>query len=56
MTKAVFAAVQDLIAKTKEDLADTAGLEPLYDRFRAGAIAAYMDLLRIEFDEVSHGN
>lgn len=35
----------------KNELASSAGVDPLYDRWRAGVIAGYSDLLNIELDE-----
>lgn len=35
----------------QEELGNTAGLDPLTDRYKAGAIQAYKDLLNMEFEE-----
>ena len=35
----------------KEQLAEQAGLNPLEDRFKVGAIIAYQDMLDIRLDE-----
>lgn len=44
------------ILRIREDLGNTAGIDPLEDRRKAGAIAAYADMINIEFDEVPNGN
>jgi hypothetical protein len=56
VTKAVFDEIRDRIQAIQEDLGTTAGQEPLNDRYKSGAVGAYNDLLRIDFDEVSNGN
>jgi hypothetical protein len=56
VTKAVFNALLDKVGESKDRLGNTAGLDPLQDRYISGAIAAYMDLLKIDFEEVSDGN
>lgn len=35
----------------QDELGVSAGLDPLHDRFRAGAIAGYNDLTEIDFEE-----
>lgn len=56
VTKAVFTELRERILRTQEELGMQAGKDPLYDQYRVGAIAAYSDLLNIDFDEVSDGN
>lgn len=43
-------------AQLVTELAMSAGINPLDDRFKVGAIAAYEDVLNIELDEESHGD
>lgn len=38
----------------KEELAVSAGVNPLDDRFKCGLITAYNDVLNIELDEETH--
>lgn len=45
--------IEARIKAIQEEIGDSAGLDPLHDRFRVGAIGAYRDLLHIEFEEVS---
>lgn len=54
MTKAVMIDLQTRIQEIRDELAAQAGLDPLMDRYRSGAIAGYNDLLNISFDEVSN--
>lgn len=56
VTKAVMTELFDRILAVREDLGNTAGIDPLDDRRKAGAIAAYSDMINIEFDEVPHGD
>lgn len=42
--------IQNRIKAIQEDLGNTAGNDSLYDRFRAGAISAYSDILNIEYE------
>lgn len=44
--------IQNRIDQLREELGDAAGNDPLSDRFKVGAIQAYYDLIRIQFDEV----
>lgn len=48
--------IHNRIYRTQEQLGATAGNDPLIDRYAVGAIAAYNDLLNIEFDEVPNGD
>lgn len=56
VTKAVFNDLRERIQRIQEELGVTAGKDHLYDQYRVGAIAAYNDLLNIEFDEVKNVN
>lgn len=56
VTKAVFNDLFDRIQRIREDLGNTAGIDPLMDRYKAGAINAYSDMINIEYDEVPNGN
>lgn len=56
VTKAVLNELAARIRRTQEELGVTAGKDALFDQFRVGAIAAYNDLLHIEFDEVKDGD
>lgn len=53
VTKAVLNDLRERIYRIQEDLGVSAGRDPLQDQFRVGAIAAYHDLLNIQFDEVN---
>ena len=52
VTKAVFAAINESIEGLKEELGAGAGIDPLSDRHKVGAIAAFRDVLNTEFGEV----
>lgn len=56
VTKAVFAELNTRIREVQHLLGNTAGLEPLNDRYNVGAIQAYNDILLIDFEEVNNGN
>jgi hypothetical protein len=56
VTKAVFTELHNRINQSLEQLGGTAGQDPLNDRYISGAIAAYRDLLNIEFGEVTNGD
>lgn len=56
VTKAVFNDLVTRVRRIQEELGGAAGKDPLYDQYRVGAIAAYTDLLNIEFDEVKDGD
>lgn len=56
VTKAVFQEINKRIHDIQEDLGHTAGQEPLNDRFKSGAVAAYTDILSTDFEEVKDGN
>lgn len=55
VTLSVFAEIQRRVSDLKDELAASAGKDPLYDRFRAGYLQACKDFLDIELEE-SHGN
>lgn len=44
------------ISALEGELGTQAGLDPLHDRFRVGAINAYRDLVNITFEEVNNGD
>lgn len=52
VTKTVFNDLRERIFRIQEELGQVAGKDPMHDQFRVGAIAAYNDLLNIDFDEV----
>lgn len=56
VTKAVFDELRKRVYLIQDELGVSAGLEPLQDRFKVGAVGAYTDLLNIEFDEVKDGD
>lgn len=56
VTKVVFDELNNRIRATQMELGNTAGIDPLSDRFKVGAIQAYQDLLFITFDEVKDGD
>ena len=56
ITQTIIDEIKRRQAALKEELAGGAGLNPLEDRWKVGAIAAYQDFLDIELDEEYHGN
>lgn len=56
VTKEVFNGFKDQILKLQEQLGGQAGIDPLQDRWVAGVIAGYKDLILVEYDEVTNGN
>lgn len=56
VTKAVMNDLFERIQRIREDLGNTAGIDPIEDRRKAGAIAAYSDIINIEVEEVTSGN
>lgn len=54
ITQEIMAEFKRRQAFLKEQLADQAGKDPLEDRWKAGVIAAYQDIIDIELDEESH--
>lgn len=55
ITQEVVGAIKNLRAYAIEQLAESAGIDPLKDRWLCGAIAAYNDFLDIQIEE-PHGN
>lgn len=55
VTHAVFMLINQRIAGLKEMLEEQAGLDPLQDRFIAGNIRAYRNLLETDWDDVTNG-
>lgn len=51
VTQVIFSQLEGRISELKEVLAETAGKDPAQDRELVGAIRAYNDLLRIEFED-----
>lgn len=41
------------IDQIRQELGQTAGIDPLSDRYRVGAIAAYTDVLNVDVNEIS---
>lgn len=56
VTKAVFNGFRDNILKLQELLGEVAGTDPMLDRWRAGVIAGYKDVLLIEFEDTKDDN
>jgi len=44
---------RERIEALKEQLAQSAGVDPLSDRFKSGAIQAYNDILNVDVEEVT---
>lgn len=53
VTQTVFAILQDRIDGLQEELGVQAGVDPLQDRSKVGAIAALKDILAITIDDIS---
>lgn len=53
VTQAVFSQLASRVNDLKDGLSESAGTDPGFDRYRTGAIAAYNDMLKIEFEEES---
>ena len=51
VTREVFKSLEHKIEELSDDLSQIAGRDPLEDRFKAGAIAGYRDLLLIDFED-----
>ena len=51
ITQVIMAEFKSRQKALKEELAQSAGLDPLSDRFKAGVIAAYEDVVNIELDD-----
>ena len=56
VTKAVMTEIANRIRAIEEDLGATAGVDSNNDRFKSGAVCAYADLLKIDFEEVKNGD
>lgn len=54
VTKAIMEGFRQRIRAVEEELGQIAGVEPSNDRFKVGAIAGYLDILNVSFDEVSN--
>jgi hypothetical protein len=52
-TKEIFYKIRQNVERLQEDLGASAGVDPLNDRFKVGAIGAYSDLLNIDFEDNS---
>lgn len=44
------------VRELQDELGNSAGVDPLFDRFKVGAINAYKDVLNISIEEVTNGN
>lgn len=51
VTKEIFIRIQQNVERLKEELSESAGINPINDRFKSGAIAGYNDLLLIDFED-----
>lgn len=51
ITQVIMAEFRQRQRQLKEELAQSAGINPLDDRFKVGVIAAYEDVLNIELDD-----
>lgn len=51
VTQEIFNTIYRNIESLKHELAESAGIDPLKDRFTSGAIGAYNDLLLIDFED-----
>jgi hypothetical protein len=51
ITQVIMAELRNRQRQLKEELAISAGVSPLDDRFKTGVIAAYEDVLNIELDD-----
>lgn len=52
VTKAFFVVLDERIQDTAGRLAETAGIDQILDRYRAGYIQGIRDVLGIDFDDV----
>lgn len=50
ITQKIFQVLQARIRECEELLGESAGVNPLQDRFYAGVIAAHKDVVRLDFD------
>ncbi len=51
VTKEVMSILRGYQERIKEELAQSAGNDPLADKFRSGAYSAYTDMLDIQFGD-----
>ena len=51
VTKVVMASLAGKIQEVSDDLSQTAGRNPLEDRYKVGAIAGYRDLTLIDWED-----
>lgn len=56
VTQEVYKHLRFRVEALKEELANSAGVDPLSDRYRAGYIRACLDFLDTSELEESHGN
>lgn len=54
VTEEVFEELSQRVEGLKAELAGSAGLDPLFDRFRAGAIQAFTDVLNTSYEEAEN--
>lgn len=56
LTKEVSATIKSRIIQLEQELGESAGVDPLHDRYRAGAIAAYKDFIFLDIysEEISN--
>jgi hypothetical protein len=50
VTKEVMSILKDRVEQLQFELGQSAGQDPLNDRFKCGAVAAYYDMIQIEVD------
>jgi len=50
VTQVIFSQLSERVRLLQESLGDTAGENPLSDRFSVGAIQAYKDMLLMDFE------
>lgn len=53
VTKKVMELISMRITELQRELGVSAGIDPILDRYKSGAIGAYTDLLEISFDEAT---
>lgn len=54
ITQVIFKELKSRQEHLRDELSQTAGVDPLMDRWKCGVIAAYEDILSIELDEEAH--
>lgn len=52
VTIAIFSSMVERINDGAKELAGSAGVNPLEDRFKCGMIRAYQEVMSVEFDEL----